>query len=75
MIIPVMCSVKKTYTITVKSSDVGKLTVYPIYKEFYRDLEQVDPDNLVQGELKSEVSLAGEKEMHLESVNPISAGL
>ena len=40
MIIPVMCSVKKTYTITVKSSDVGKLTVYPIYKEFYRDLER-----------------------------------
>merc|ERR1712134_107912 len=34
--------------------------------EFYRDLEQVDPDNLVQGELKSEVMYKDDKKYHMD---------
>merc|ERR1719481_1979656 len=34
--------------------------------EFYRDLEQVDPDNLVQGELKSEVMFKDDKKYHMD---------
>jgi len=34
--------------------------------EFYRDLDQVDPDNLVQGELKSEVMFKDDKKYHMD---------
>merc|ERR1712114_21208 len=34
--------------------------------EFYRDLEQVDPNNLVQGELKSEVMYKDDKKYHMD---------
>jgi len=34
--------------------------------DFYRDLEQVDPENLVQGELKSEVMYKDDKKYHMD---------
>jgi len=34
--------------------------------EFYQDLEKVDPDNLVQGELKSEVMYKDDKKYHMD---------
>merc|ERR1711931_523028 len=34
--------------------------------DFYRDLDQVDPDNLVQGELKSEVMYKDDKKYHMD---------
>lgn len=34
--------------------------------DFYRDLDPVDPDNLVQGELKSEVMYKDDKKYHMD---------
>merc|ERR1712130_610235 len=34
--------------------------------EFYRDLKDVDPDNLFQGELKSEVMYKDDKKYHMD---------
>ena len=34
--------------------------------DFYKDLEKVDPDNLKQGELKSEVMYKDDKKCHMD---------
>ena len=34
--------------------------------EFYEELEPVDPDNLVQGELRSEVMFKEDKKYHVD---------
>ena len=34
--------------------------------DFYKDLEKVDPDNLKQGELKSEVMYKDDKKYHMD---------